>query len=129
VNFTWSFSGDIYIADWGLKLPGLHHIDNNKRLVSLTKAGSAVLVVPSEYTGRVSGIRSGNSSAGRAIFTLSKIRKYDEKYYGCQLYPTIPDDPAIFDSVRLVVQGRCVQGRCVGPNIYSHNNKNGKLMR
>ena len=105
VNFTWSFSGDVKIVQWGLALTATNDIDNHQKLVSLARAGLIPLVVPAAYTGRVAGSRNGNSSSGQAIFTLSNIRKEDERFYGCRLSPASPYDSSPFDSVHLSVEG------------------------
>ena len=108
LNFTWSFSGDVILVDWGLPLAGANLFENGKRLVSLAKAVSAVLPVPAEYAGRVSGRRSGNASSGLAIFTLANIKKDDERFYGCRLSPAAPDGFTLFDTVYLFVEGNNV---------------------
>ena len=107
-NFTWSFSGDVILVDWGLPLAGANLFENGKRLVSLTKAVSVPLPVPAAYAGRVSGRRSGNASSGLAVFTLASITKGDERFYGCRLSPTSPDDSTLFDTVYLFVGGKNV---------------------
>lgn len=108
VNFTWSFSGDVRLVDWGLSLAGANLFQNGKRLVSLTKVAAVPLSVPAAYAGRVSGRRSGNASSGLAIFTLANITKNDERFYGCRLNPTAPDGSTLFDTVYLFVEGNCM---------------------
>lgn len=107
VNFTWSFSGDIDSVSWGLKHAGINTIQNNGVLVFMDKSGSVSLKVPPAYDGRVSG--SGNVSSGLAIFTLSSIKKSDERFYGCVIRPNDAFDNEKFDSVHLVIEGRCVK--------------------
>ena len=106
VNFKWSFSGDVRRVVWGITSDGSHYLEYE--LVSLHTAGSVALVLPSEYAGRVNGSRSGDSSSGHAIFTLSNIRKEDEKFYACLIRPTIPDETSHYDYVRLFVEGRFI---------------------
>ena len=106
INFTWSFSGDVRLVDWGLTLAGSYVFENDQRLVSLTKAASALLSVPAAYAGRVSGSRSGSSSSGLAIFTLTNIKREDERFYGCRLSPSSPDGSSLFDTVNLFVEGK-----------------------
>ena len=102
VQFNWSFSGDVRIVDWGLTLAAdAKSFDNNQRLYSLTKTGSIPVTPPQAYTGRVSGSRSG----GKAIVTLSKLKIGDARFYGCRLSPTSPIDSAVFDNVKLIVEG------------------------
>ena len=103
VNFTWRFSGDVKEVRWGLKKDGVNSIENNGVLVSLRRSGPISVTVPIAYNGRVSG--NGNASSGQAIFTLSSIRKSDERYYGCLIRPIIPFDQQHFDYVYLVVKG------------------------
>ena len=104
INFTWSFSGDVDAADWGIKRAGLPILENNGILVSVKKNGLVSgTAVPSVYIGRVDG--TGNTSFGQVIFTLSSIRKSDERYYGCMLTPTDSFDVLRFDSVYLAVEG------------------------
>ncbi len=79
VNFTWSFSFDVYVVDkvdWGLKKDGVNGFEYNGRLVSLDNRGSVSVTAPSAYNGRVSG--SGDVFSGYVIFTLSSIRKSDQ---------------------------------------------------
>ncbi|XP_078379646.1 uncharacterized protein LOC144662658 [Oculina patagonica] len=102
VNFTWSFSGDVDTVDWGLKKDGVNGFVNNGRLVSLDKSGSVSVTVPSAYSGRVSG--SGDVSSGQAIFTLSSIRKSDDRYFGCRISPTDSFMSQKFDLVYLAVK-------------------------
>ncbi|KAL9964758.1 hypothetical protein ACROYT_G028439, partial [Oculina patagonica] len=52
--------------------------------------------------GRVSG--SGDVSSGQVIFTLSSIRKSDERYYGCRIDMSTDFNSPKFDSVYLEVR-------------------------
>ncbi|KAL9964783.1 hypothetical protein ACROYT_G028468 [Oculina patagonica] len=102
VNFTWSFSGDVDNVDWGLKRDGMRDLENGGILVTIKQNGVVSVPAPSAYSGRVSG--SGDVSSGQVIFTLSSIRKSDEKYYGCRIDKVTDFDPAKFDSVYLAVR-------------------------
>ncbi|XP_078379932.1 uncharacterized protein LOC144662852 [Oculina patagonica] len=106
VNFTWSFSGDVDNVDWGLKRDGMRDLENGGILVTIKQNGVVSVPAPSAYSGRVSG--SGDVSSGQVIFTLSSIRKSDEKYYGCRIDKVTDFDPAKFDSVYLAVRGEYI---------------------
>ena len=95
VNFTWSFSGDVDLVDWGLKKDGVNVIKNNGKLVSLEKIGPVSVTVPSAYSGRVSG--SGDVSSGQVTFTPSLITKNDKG-------PTDTFNNGKFDFVYLAVK-------------------------
>ena len=103
LNFTWSFAGDTRRVSFGLKKAGVNSIESNGLLVSLDKNGPVAVAVPSAYNGRVNG--SGDASSGQVIFTLSSVRKRDERFYGCLIVPTDGFDQQKFDSVYLVVEG------------------------
>ncbi|KAL9964189.1 hypothetical protein ACROYT_G027787 [Oculina patagonica] len=102
VNFTWSFIGDADKVDWGLKKYGVNSFENSGILISLSKSGPVSVTVPSAYIGRVSG--NGDVSSGYVIFTLSSIRKSDERHYGCRIIPTDSFDTSKFDSVYFAVK-------------------------
>ena len=106
MNFTWSYCGDVLSVSWGIKHADFNSIVNNGQLISLGKTGapSQIPVLPA-YTGRVSGRRSGNASSGHAVFTLSNVRKSDEKFYGCELTPSNLIVSPEFDAVHLFVAG------------------------
>ena len=53
INFTWTFTGDMKLAEWGTRKSGAVEIDTV--LVSLTTTGPGSAVPPSQYAGRVSG--------------------------------------------------------------------------
>ena len=101
VNFTWSFSSDVNRVDWGLKEDGVNDFEKNELLVSVSESGPLSVTVPAAYDGRVSG--SGNASSGQVIFTLSSIRKTDERFFGCRITNIIFEQE--FDSVYLQVTG------------------------
>ena len=107
VNFTWSFTGDIQSVSWGLKHANINALKNNGVLVYMDKSGSVSVAVPPAYNGRVSG--SGDVTSGLAIFTLSSIKKSDERFYGCVIRPYDTFDYERFDAVHLVVQGGYVE--------------------
>ena len=83
---------------WGLKDSVSATVDLNKRLISIGLQGQLPLTPPQAYVGRVSG--SGSASFGSVNF----IKKSDEAFYGCELFPVGPY-PTAFDYVHLVVQG------------------------
>ena len=99
MNLTWSFSGDLRRARWGLK--SAHINDIRTVLVSLDSTGLLPVPVPPAYSGRVTGVLS----SGQAIFTLSALAKQDENLYGCEIKSSnlIPINQ--IDFVRLVVEG------------------------
>lgn len=101
-NFTWTFSDGVESVIWGLKSSTSETVDPNKRLVSIGINGQQPLTPPQAYVGRVSG--SGSASSGSVNFILTKIKKSDEAFYGCELFPVGPYSTA-FDYVHLVVQG------------------------
>ena len=107
VNFTWSFSGDVQSVSWGLKHARINIIQNNGVLVFMDKSGSVSVTIPLAYNGRVSG--SGNVTSGLAIFTLSSIKKSDDRFYGCVIRPSDAFDYEQFDAVHLVVEGEYVK--------------------
>ena len=102
VNFTWSFSNGVETLTWGLKDSVSATVDVNKKLISIGLQGQLPMTPPQAYVGRVGG--SGNASSGFVIFILTKIKKSDEAFYGCELFPVGPYSTA-FDYVHLVVQG------------------------
>ena len=103
VNFSWTFTGDMKLADWGIKEIGVNRIDTI--LVSLTTAGPGPVVPPSQYAGRVSGTWDGKTSPGQVTFTLNSIRKDDEDAYACQITPVSLVDFSVVDTFQLVVRG------------------------
>ncbi|XP_078379871.1 uncharacterized protein LOC144662805 isoform X2 [Oculina patagonica] len=68
----------------------------------MKKIGLVSIPVPLPYSGRVSG--SGDVSSGQVIFTLSSIRKSDERYYGCRIDMSTDFNSPKFDSVYLEVR-------------------------
>jgi len=109
VNFTWNFSGGssgVKVFTWGLSNGGGDFIANGA-LVSLDGFGNPVNVrnFPADYSGRVAGRRIGDKFSGQVIFTLSSIKKTDEKSYACKLEPINLFDDRKFDAVNLEIQG------------------------
>ena len=104
VNFTWRFPSDVTVAEWGVKDGGVNDFIPGHILQSFDSNGQPQPVsVPSAYSGRVSGSRSG----GLAIFTLSNIRKSDGVVYGCKITAgTGIFIQRAFYAVQLLVQGK-----------------------
>ena len=104
VNFTWSFPSSVTAAEWGVKQDGVLDFISGHVLKSFNSNGQEIPVtLPSAYSGRVSGSRSG----GLAIFTLSNINKADGVLYGCKI--TVGTGAFVqraFDPVRVVVEGK-----------------------
>ena len=100
-NFTWTFSSGVESVWWGLKSTTSATVDVKKKLISIPPEEPS-LTPPSEYAGRVSG--SGSTSSGSVIFILTNIKKSDEAFYGCQIFPVGPYSTA-FDYAHLVVKG------------------------
>ena len=69
----------------------------------MDKSGPLSVTAPAAYNGRVSG--RGDVTSGLAIFTLSSIKKSDERFFGCLIRPNDPFDNQLFDAVHLVVEG------------------------
>ena len=102
INFTWNFSNGVETVTWGLKDSVSATVDVNKKFISIGLEGQLPLTLPQAYVGRVSG--SGSASSGSVIFILSRIKKSDEAFYGCELFPVGSYSIAL-DYVHLVVQG------------------------
>ena len=112
VNFTWSFSGGsvgVFFLSWGIKRDSGKFFINSGLLVDLLillrSPASFPTVRNKKYIGRVGGSLTGNKYSGQAIFTLSSIRKSDERLYGCILYP-IRGPKRDSDNLYLLVGGR-----------------------
>ena len=104
INFTWNFSNGVETVTWGLKDSVSATVDVNKKFISIGLQGQLPWTPPQAYVGRVSGSGSGSTSSGSVIFIVSKIKKSDEAFYGCELFPVGPYSTA-FVYVHLVVQG------------------------
>lgn len=104
IEFTWSYSGGVKIVYWGFKRAGSPDII---RLVSLSSSGAVFPVIPPvEYSRRVGGRLGGDSSSGKAFFTLSNITKGDQRLFGCKIIASgFPLEK--YDFVQLIVEGRC----------------------
>ena len=81
---------------------------NNGELVVLDPSGNprSFPNIPAEYKERVSGRLIGKKISGQAIFTLSSIRKSDERFYGCEINPLTGFDDIHFDHAYLFVAGK-----------------------
>ncbi|KAL9964760.1 hypothetical protein ACROYT_G028441 [Oculina patagonica] len=114
VNFKWVFSGAVNVVDWGLKKDGVNDFRKGGILASIKKIGLVSIPVPLPYSGRVSG--SGDVSSGQVIFTLSSIRKSDERYYGCRIDMSTDFNSPKFDSVYLEVRAIFKRGKQKRPS-------------
>ena len=85
INFTWNFSNGVETETWGLKDSVSATVNVNKKLISIGLQGQLPMTPPQAYVERVGG--SGNDSSGFVIFILTKIKKSDEAFYGCELFP------------------------------------------
>ena len=103
LNFTWTFTGDMKLAEWGTKQSGVNEIDTV--LVGLTTIGQGSVVPPPQYAGRVSGTWDGKTSPGQVTFTLNSIRENDEEFYACKITPKSLLDSRVVDNFLLVVRG------------------------
>jgi len=107
VNFTWAFhGGNIDRVQWGTKHDGSVNIKDV--LVSIDKLQTITPIQNPPYSGRVSGIWDG-SIPGQATFTLNSIQKADERFYVCQLLPDSLDGQPAYDTVQLLVVGKCTK--------------------
>ena len=95
VNFTWTFSGDVKVAQLEI---------NSNVLISINKALKVTTITNSPYSGRVSPVWNGNIP-GQVTFTLNLIRMTDEGSYICRLIPVAFDDIQRTDTVQLIVMG------------------------
>ena len=104
MNFTWTILRPFTRVDWGLAFSSREFDSPPRLLVSLFKFGTFQVTPPATYTGRV----SGNIIGSQVSFALRNLRKSDGRLYGCRIRNTNdPDDIPSFDSVMLVVEGRC----------------------
>lgn len=103
VNFTWTFSGDLRVVDWGTKQSGA--IDIDEKLVSLDENGLISLNVPPLYSGRVNGSWDGRTP-GKLLFSLTSIKEEDDnQIFICRLSPKVLAAPEAYDTVQLIVRG------------------------
>ena len=104
MNFTWTILTPFTRVEWGLAVTPRAFDSPPQLLVYLFKGSTSLPTPPAAYTGRVSGKITGN----QVSFTLRNLRKSDGRLYGCRISDTNSgDDIPSFDSVMLVVEGRC----------------------
>ena len=104
INFTWTILRPFTRAEWGLAASPSAFDTPPRLLVSFLQGSTTSVTPPAAYTGRVSGKITGN----QVSFTLRNLRKSDGRLYGCRISDSnIGDDIPSFDSVVLVVEGRC----------------------
>ena len=104
MNFTWTILRPFTRVEWGLAATSSAFDTPPRLLVSLLKGSTFPVTPPAAYTGRV----SGNINGSQVSFGLRNLRKSDGRLYGCRISDTNNgDDIPSFDSVVLVVEGRC----------------------
>ena len=104
MNFTWTILRPFTRVEWGLAASSSAFDSPPRLLVSFSKGSTFSVRPPAAYTGRV----SGNIIGSQVSFALRNLRKSDGRLYGCRISDTnYGDDIPTFDSVMLVVEGRC----------------------
>ena len=104
INFTWTILRPFTRVEWGLAFSPSAFDSPPRLLVSFLKGSTTSVTPPAAYTARVSGKITGN----QVSFTLRNLRKSDGRLYGCRISDTNNgEDTPSFDSVMLVVEGRC----------------------
>ena len=104
MNFTWTIRRTFTRVEWGLAFSPSAFDSPPRLLASFFKGSTSSVTPPAAYTGRV----SGNIIGGQVSFALRNLRKSDGRLYGCRISDTNSgDDIPSFDSVMLVVEGRC----------------------
>ena len=104
MNFKWTILRPFTRVEWGLAASSSAFDVPPRLLVSFFKGSAFPVTLPAAYTGRV----SGNINGSQVSFTLRNVRKSDGRLYGCRISDTDNgDDRPSFDSVMLVVEGRC----------------------
>ena len=104
MSFTWNIRRPFTRVEWGLAFTPSAFDTPPRLLVSFFKGSTSSVTPPAAYTGRV----SGNINGSQVSFTLRNLRKSDGRLYGCRVSDTNNgDDVPSFDSVMLVVEGRC----------------------
>ena len=104
MNFTWTILRPFTRVDWGLAFSASAFDSPPQLLLSFFKGSTFPVTPPAAYTGRV----SGNINGSQVSFTLRNLRKSDGRLYGCRISDTNDgDDRPSFDSVMLVLEGRC----------------------
>ena len=113
INFTWTILRPFTRVEWGLAASSSAFHGPPQLLVSFFKGSAFPVTTPAAYSGRVSGKITGN----QVSFTLRNLRKSDGRLYGCRISDTNNgDDTPSFDSVMLVVEGRCNCGVVISCN-------------
>ena len=104
MNFTWTILRPFTRVEWGLAASSRAFGVPPRLLVFFFKGSAFQVTPPVAYTGRV----SGNINGSQVSFTLRNLRKSDGRLYGCRISDTNDgNDIPSFDSVMLVVEGRC----------------------
>ena len=104
MKFTWTILRPFTRVEWGLAASSSTFDVPPRLLVSLFKGSAFPVTAPAAYTGRV----SGNINGSQVSFALRNLRKSDGRLYGFRISDTNNvDDIPSFDSVMLVVEGRC----------------------
>ena len=104
MNFTWTILRPFTRVEWGLAASSSAFDVPPQLLVSFFKGSAFPVTPPAAYTGRV----SGNINGSQVSLTVRNLRKSDGRLYGCRISNTNDgDDLPSFDSVMLVVEGRC----------------------
>ena len=104
MNFTWTILRPFTRIEWGLAFSPSAFDSPPRLLVSFFKGNTFPVSPPAAYTGRVSGKINGS----QVSFALRNLRKSDGRLYGCRISDiNNGDDIPSFDSVMLVVEGRC----------------------
>ena len=105
-HFKWNFTtAGLRRIEWGLKKDGQNTFETNGILVTVNVLGNVQLTSQSEYATRVNG--TIDVSSGQATFILANMKRADERFYGARIIPISGDDLPVFDSVQMVLQGRC----------------------
>lgn len=105
LNFTWTFTGNLKLANWGTKRSIDDEIDD--LLVSLSIRGLESVNVPPLYDGRVTGSWDGKTNPGRVVYTLTSLQKEDNKIFVCKITPVDLLARALYDTFQLIVIGKC----------------------
>ena len=104
MNFTWTILRPFTRVEWGLAFSPSAFDTPPRLLVSVFKGSPTSVTSSAPYAGRV----SGNINGSQVSFSLRKLRKSDGRLYGCRVSNADSgDDIPSFDSVMLVVEGRC----------------------
>ena len=113
INFTWTILRPFTRVEWGLAASSSAFDVPPQLLGSFFRGSTFPVTLPAAYTGRVSGKITGN----QVSFTLRNLGKSDGRLYGCRVSDiNNGDDVPSFDSVMLVVEGRCNRGVVISCN-------------